>query len=298
MPSRVPGGSVTLPSPAKINLFLDVLERRPDGYHEIDTIFQTVSLADAVTVALADDGSGIAVETDDPGLPRDEENLAGLAARRLLTAAGREEVGVRVRIAKRIPAGAGLGGGSGDAATVLVALNRLLGLGWESWRLEAVGLGVGSDVPFLVRGGAARGRGRGERLTRLPPLERVPILLAKPQISVSTRWAYDNLRTRLTAKRVLPNIAPTGANLLVTDIRESIWNVFDALASSVYPDVRVAREAMVAAGALSASLSGTGPTVFGLFRDEVTLEKAERELQSKAFWSARVVPVGERPLDA
>jgi 4-diphosphocytidyl-2-C-methyl-D-erythritol kinase len=289
---------IALESPAKINLFLEVLGIREDGFHEIDTLFQTVSLSDTVVVALAGGAPGVAVESDDPGLPRGEENLAGRAARALLDAAGRSDVGVRIRITKRIPAAAGLGGGSGDAATTLVALNRLLGLAWSAERLEEIGAAVGSDVPFLVRGGAARGQGRGERLTRLPSLEPVTILLAKPQVSVSTKWAYDNLRTRLTPQRPFPNMTATDTHLSVTRARDVVWNAFEDLMMVFHPSVRVARDTMAAAGAVAASMTGTGPTVFGLFPDERGLVRAEGELRSRGFWNARVVPVGERPLDA
>jgi len=288
--------ALTLESPAKINLFLEVLERRSDGYHEIDTLFQTVSLSDTLEVEVAPGRPGIEVAADDPSLPRDEENLAGRAARALLDEAGRPDVGVRVRIAKRIPVGAGLGGGSGDAATVLVALARLLDLGWGAGRLEEIGARVGSDVPFLVRGGSARGRGRGERLTRLPPLEAAPILLAKPPVSVSTRWAYDNLRTGLTPRKPFPKIAAADASLRVSELVGSMWNAFVEPVADVHPSVREVLGAMLGRGALAASLTGTGPTVFGIFADESTLGDAERDLRSKSFWSARVVPTGERPL--
>jgi 4-diphosphocytidyl-2-C-methyl-D-erythritol kinase len=287
--------ALALESPAKINLFLEVLDRRPDGYHEIDTLFQTVSLADRVEVEVTPGRPGIAVATDDPALPRDEENLAGRAARALLDEAGRADIGVRVRIAKRIPSGAGLGGGSGDAATVLVALDRLLELAWGADRLEAIGARIGSDVPFLVRGGTARGRGRGEILSRLPPLEAAPILLAKPPVSVSTGWAYANLRRRLTPRKPFPKIAAADASLRVSELKDSMWNAFVESVASVHPSVREARETMLGRGALAASLTGTGPTVFGIFPDESTLGDAERELASRAYWSARVVPVGERP---
>ncbi len=288
--------TLTLESPAKINLFLEVLAKRPDGYHEIDTLFQTVSLADTLDVEVVPGRPGIEVAADDPSLPRDEENLAGRAARALLDEAGRADVGVRVWIAKRIPAGAGLGGGSGDAATVLVALARLLDLGWGAARLEEIGARVGSDVPFLVRGGTARGRGRGERLTRLPPLEATPILLAKPPVSVSTRWAYNNLRRGLTPRKPFPKIAAADASLRVSELTGSMWNAFVGPVSDVHPSVREALGAMLGRGALAASLTGTGPTTFGIFPDESTLGDAERDLRSKSFWIARVVPIGERPL--
>lgn len=284
--------------PAKINLFLEVLGRRPDGYHDIETIFQTVSLADTVTVAL--EGEGIEVTSDDPALPAGEGNLAGRAARALLEAARaapapRLPRGVRIRIAKRIPVGAGLGGGSADAAGTLVALAGLLGLGWGADRLEEVGASVGSDVPFLVRGGTALGEGRGERLTRLPPLEPVPILLAKPPVTVATRWAYDNLRRNLTRRIPLPTIAPREGVLGTETVSASVWNAFEDLVMGAYPAVREARDRMLAAGATCALMTGTGPTVFGLFADAAKLSIAESGLASNGFWCARVLPVGERP---
>ena len=147
---------------AKINLSLKVLERREDGYHDIETLFQTVSVADTITVRVDDGGRGIEVTSDDPSLPAGDENLAGRAARALLDEKKIADSAPRIRICirKRIPVGAGLGGGSGDAATTLVALNRLLDLRLSAERLESIGATVGSDVPFLVRGGAAIGRGR------------------------------------------------------------------------------------------------------------------------------------------
>jgi 4-diphosphocytidyl-2-C-methyl-D-erythritol kinase len=294
----VAGRETAVECPAKINLFLDVLGRRPDGYHDIATLFQTVSLCDTVVVALA--GEAIAVESDDPALPADGENLAGRAARALLDEAGRgaARTGVRVRIAKRIPVGAGLGGGSADAAGVLVALERLLALGWPAERLEAVAAGVGSDVPFLVRGGTALGAGRGERLTRLPAIDPIPILLAKPQVAVPTRWAYDNLRGSLTHSNRVPTIAGARGGLTLDALVPLVWNAFEPLITQSHPSVRAVRDTMMAAGARAAGLSGTGPTVFGLFPDEAKLRSAQGDLESNGYWSARVSPVGERPLGA
>jgi len=292
------GRAITIESPAKINLLLDVLGRRADGYHDIRTIFQTVSLCDSVTVSL--EGEGIGVASDDPALPAGEENLAGRAARALLDAAGRgaKGVGVRVQIVKRIPVGAGLGGGSGNAAATLVALDRLLGLGWGAARLEEIGAAVGSDVPFLVRGGAALGEGRGERLTRLPNLEPIPILLAKPPLSVSTRWAYDNLAELLTRSGDFPTLAAADAPMRVEALAPLARNDFEGLVMGAHPPVREARDAMLTGGAVVALMTGTGPTVFGLFTDEAKLRRTDHALRTNGFWSARVLPRRERPLRA
>ncbi len=291
---------ITLPSPAKINLYLAVLGRCPDGYHDIETLFQTVSLADTVTVCVDDSGRGVEVTSDDASLPAGEANLAGRAVRALLD---EEKIadsafGIRICIQKRIPVGAGLGGGSGDAATTLVALNRLLNLRLSAERLESIGATVGSDVPFLVRGGAAIGRGRGEILTRVPSLEPVNLLLAKPQVSVSTRWAYENLGQTLTRPGALSIVAARCGNLNVGDLGASLWNAFEDAVTRRHPEVREIRDAMIAGGASGALMSGTGPTVVGIFTEVAKLRDTESSLRSLSCWYERATPVGERDIDA
>lgn len=291
---------ITLPSPAKINLYLAVLGRRPDGYHDIETLFQTVSLSDTLTVRVDERGGGIEVASDDASLPAGEGNLAGRAARALLDAekiAG-SAPGIRIHIQKRIPVGAGLGGGSGDAATTLVALNRLLDLRLSAERLESIGASVGSDVPFLIRGGAAIGRGRGEILTRLPSLEPVELLLAKPDVSVSTRWAYENLGETLTRSGALSIVAPRCGNMRVGDLVASLWNAFEDAVTRRHPEVREIRNAMLAGGASGALMSGTGPTVVGIFTDSAKLRDTESSLGSLSCWFERAVPIGERSIEA
>jgi len=291
---------ITLPSPAKINLYLDVLERRPDGYHDLETLFQTVSLCDTITVRVDDSGRGIEVSSDDASLPDGEENLAGRAARALLDEkkVASSGLGIRIDIRKRIPVGAGLGGGSGDAATTLVALNRLLRLELSAERLEAIGATVGSDVPFLVRGGAAIGRGRGEILTRVPCLEPVDLLLAKPDVSVSTRWAYENLGPSLTRRGPLSIVGPRCGNLKVEDLVASLWNAFEDAVTRRHPEVREIRDAMIAGGASGALMSGTGPTVVGIFTDSAKLRDTESSLRSLSCWFERALPVGARDIEA
>lgn len=289
---------ITLPSPAKINLYLAVLGRRPDGYHDIETLFQTVSVSDSITVRIDGSRGGIEVDSDDPSLPAGEENLAGRAARALLAEnnLSGSGLGIRIYVRKRIPVGAGLGGGSGDAATTLVALNRLLDLGLSPERLEAIGADVGSDVPFLVRGGAAIGRGRGEILTRVPCLEPVELLLAKPEVSVSTRWAYENLGSALTARGALPIVVPRYENLKVGDLVASLWNAFEDAVTRRHPEVRTIRDAMISGGAAGVVMSGTGPTVVGIFTDSAKLRDTESSLGSLSCWLERARPVDERAL--
>jgi 4-diphosphocytidyl-2-C-methyl-D-erythritol kinase len=286
---------IVLSSPAKINLHLAVLGRRADGYHDIETHFQTVSLADTVAIALAPAAAGITVTTSDPALPRDEENLAGRAARALLDAAGLAgSTGVAIHVDKRIPAGAGLGGGSGDAATVFVGLNELLDLRWGAARLETLAARVGSDVPFLVRGGAAIGRGRGEILTPLPPLDPIEIVLAKPDVSVSTAWAYAELSRSLTAQNRASIVAHTGGAVTLNSVLRGLWNAFEPIVMRHHPQVREIRDRMLAAGALGALMTGSGPTVFGLFADSSKRRDSESSLRSCSNWSECVVPVAGR----
>jgi 4-diphosphocytidyl-2-C-methyl-D-erythritol kinase len=304
---------MTLESPAKVNLYLAVLGRRDDGYHDIETLFQTVSLADTITVRVDDSGGGkIRVRSSDAGLPADEENLAGRAARAMLDEAARTRgagapagaastgvarAGIDIAIEKRIPVGAGLGGGSGDAATVLVALNALLDLHLAAERLEQIGATIGSDVPFLVRGGTAIGRGRGETLERCPPLAPVEILLAKPDVSVSTRWAYETLGAPLTAVQTLSIVGSRRGALEIREVLGSLWNAFEDAVTRRHPIIREIRETMVATGALGVLMTGTGPTVVGLYAEPAQLRETESSLRSRSIWVARATPVGERAAD-
>ena len=174
---------------AKINLVLDVIGRRPDGYHEVEMISQSVNLHDELQFVLE---PTISLETNDHCLPLDDRNLVLKAARKLL-AYSRIEAGARIVLDKRIPVGAGLGGGSADAAATLAGLNQLWGLNLPRVELEKIAVTLGADVPFCLRGGTVLATGIGEQLTDLPPLAALPIFLAKPPLSVSTKKIYDNL---------------------------------------------------------------------------------------------------------
>jgi 4-diphosphocytidyl-2-C-methyl-D-erythritol kinase len=190
-----PGGprTLTLAAPAKLNLYLEVLGRRSDGYHELETVFQTIELADTVTVELAPGGSGIVLSCDDPGLPVDAGNLAWRAAAAYL-AGSMDAVGaVRLTLAKAIPHGAGLGGGSSDAGAVLRALSRLLPGWYSASELAGLAAGIGSDVPFFLIGGTAWATGRGERLGALPDLPPLPLTVLMPQAMQPTPAVFAAL---------------------------------------------------------------------------------------------------------
>src|SRR5271169_972374 len=189
--------SITLRSPAKINLCLSVLGKRADGYHEVEMLMQMVGLYDNITVTRG--GSGISVQCDRGVAPSGESNTAWKAAAELFKAAGRKE-GLSIFIKKNIPVAAGLAGGSGNAAAVLVAANRLLGTGYGRDDLAQIGSKVGMDVPFFFFGPTAFARGRGECVTTLPPIANFWVLLVNPGFETSTAWVYNNLNLRLTKK--------------------------------------------------------------------------------------------------
>jgi 4-diphosphocytidyl-2-C-methyl-D-erythritol kinase len=247
---------------AKVNLALEVLSRRPDGYHEITTVMQTVDLSDRLWL---EDAEALEVRTSAPGVPADERNLAHRAAARLRDAAGLTR-GARITLDKRIPVAAGLGGGSTDAAATLVGLNRLWGLRWPAERLSEIAVSLGMDVPFFLRGGAAVGTGRGERLTPLGGAA-LALVLVNPRFAVSTADMYgrvtpamysDGARTRDAADALESRRAGR--------VAASLYNGLEGAARAAYPQIGQMQAALLAAGALGAAMSGSGPTVFGVAR--------------------------------
>ncbi|MCL6451656.1 MAG: 4-(cytidine 5'-diphospho)-2-C-methyl-D-erythritol kinase [Acetobacteraceae bacterium] len=290
---------VEVEAPAKVNLFLRVLGRRGDGYHELETVFFALSLSDRVT--LRETGSGLEVRADRAGVPSGQSNLCYRAASLLWQRAiaeergrARQALGLRVHITKRIPVGAGLGGGSSDAAATLVGLNRLWDLGFSLSELEAAAAQVGSDVPFCLRGGTALGRGRGERLEPLPAPPPAWLVVAEPGFRVSTPVAYawlDQLRSapprgaRGRPPRPEPAVGAMVEALRSQDLRlvaAALYNSFEAAVLPRYPLVARIRDALLAAGALGALMSGSGPAVFALAADESSAAVLARSVQGLA----------------
>ena len=264
---------------AKLNLTLDVLGRRGDGYHDLRMVMQSVDLCDRLTLSPAE-GDGGAVRTNLSFLPSDGHNLAAVAARRFFEQTGRR-TGLSIEICKRIPVCAGMGGGSSDAAAVLHALNALTGAGLTVEELMTVGARVGSDVPYCVLGGTALAEGRGEVLTPLPPLPRCWVAVCKPGFSISTPELFARIDGHRIVRR--PDTEGMLAALAEGSLDEAarrLYNVFeDVLDRRQRRTVAEIRGALLAEGALGACMSGTGPTVFGLFREREGAQNAVTRLK-------------------
>jgi 4-diphosphocytidyl-2-C-methyl-D-erythritol kinase len=274
---------------AKINLYLDVLRRREDGYHDIETLYQPVSLWDELVFEKTP--AGIEVVGDDPSIPWNEDNLCHRAARLVLERAGAKG-GVRIVVAKGIPPGAGLGGGSADAAATLLAVNELFRCGLSSAELRERSLELGSDVPFFLFGGPAVGRGRGELLEGAPGLPGSWILIIKPDITVSTKWAYQNLNLVLTK----PGSGATLAALLegiqrFPAIRLETRNSFEAGVAEHYPSISGILSALRDEGPVLSSLSGSGSACFGVFEVESKAREVCSRFESEGFFTRLVQPV-------
>ena len=280
---------------AKLNLALDVLGRRADGYHEMRMVMQSVTLSDRIRLETGT-GRPLRMTTDLGFLPSNEKNLAAVAALRLCEAAGVSSEGLAIDLWKTIPVCAGLAGGSADAAAVLRGLNRLMRLGLSSAELAEIGARVGSDVPYCVRGGTALAEGRGERLTPLPPLPRCHVVLCKPAFSVSTPDLFeriDGVRLRRRPETLGLLGALEAGDL--AGVARRMYNVFeDALPPRRAGEIGEIRNSLIQYGALGASMSGTGPTVFGLFRDASAARhacSALRETYRETFLAQGLEPV-------
>ncbi len=273
-------GAVTVRACAKINLGLEVLGQRSDGYHDLVTVFQTVDLADELTVTLG--GHGLRLVVEGFAVPDSGENLCLRAAGRYFEAAGVEPAAT-IALVKRIPVGAGLGGGSSDAAATLCALQRIVGAGVD---LDALAAEIGSDVAFFLRGGTALGEGRGERLTTSSQAASGYVVIAKPDLCISTAEAYGLLGPESysdgAATRRLFERLQDGAGLL--DCADLLVNVFARVVAARYPEVAALREAMLEAGAAVAMLSGSGSAVFGLFAGAGEAEHCAQALRAKGYW--------------
>lgn len=270
---------ITVEGYAKINLTLDILGKRPDGYHEVSMVMQSVSLHD--TVKLTKIPKGIELTLNVPELEADERNLAWRAAA-LLLRERQVEGGVRIELVKRIPVAAGLAGGSADAAAVLRGVNELYGLGLTLPELCSYGAKLGSDIPFCIMGGTMLATGRGEVLKDLESVPEFWVVLAKPKISVSTAWAYQNYDEQGTEAH--PDNAAICEKIKAQDrkgIASLLCNVLESVTIKQYPVIAQYKGWMLEKGALASMMSGSGPTVFGLFADEKAASEAAAYLRSQ-----------------
>lgn len=269
---------ITLKALAKINLGLDVVRRREDGYHEVRMIMQTIHLYDLLEIQKIREPE-IQIVSNLSFLPVNENNLVYKAARLLQEEFALTD-GISVKLTKRIPVAAGMAGGSTDAAAMLYAMNQLYDLGLSRRELMKRGVQIGADVPYCLMRGTALAEGIGEKLTQLPPMIKCPVLIAKPSISVSTKFVYQNLK--LDEQTNHPDI-----DALMKDIREKDFdgvcahmeNVLESVTIPNYPVIAEIKQQMMRSGAKASMMSGSGPTVFGLFEDGETAKRALREMK-------------------
>ncbi|MCK4512386.1 4-(cytidine 5'-diphospho)-2-C-methyl-D-erythritol kinase [bacterium] len=280
---------------AKINLGLAVTGARADGYHDIETVFQSVSLSDTLALRPLGSSSGVSLSVHGLSVPDGPDNLAWRAAEAALAEFGCP--GVSIDLTKRIPVAAGLGGGSADAAAVLVGVNALFAIGAPRETLLGVAAGLGSDVPFMLSGGTALGTGRGENLEPLPALSGVWFVLATPRFGVSAGDAYRMARIGLTEPLsfIRVNCLAVREGDILT-LAKGLRNDLEAGVVSAYPEVGRVKEALLAQGALAAVMSGSGPTVIGLVKDEPAGQSMLTRLAGRG-WDIHVVApidVGQR----
>ena len=273
---------IKLKALAKINLGLDVVRRREDGYHEVRMVMQTIHLYDQLLIQKSET-PGIQIHSNLSFLPVNENNLVYKAGKLLMDEFD-IHTGVSVELNKRIPVAAGMAGGSTDAAAMMYGMNQLFGLKLKRKDLMERGVQIGADVPYCIMRGTALAEGIGEKLSSLPPMVKCPVLIAKPAVSVSTKFVYQNLK--LNEQTPHPDI-----DALITDIRNSdldnicadMGNVLETVTIPNYPVIAQIKEQMLKSGAKASMMSGSGPTVFGLFGDEETARRARAEMKASGL---------------
>ena len=274
--------SICLKANAKINLGLDVIRKRPDGYHEVRMIMQMLSLHDQVTIEKTET-PGIQLSTNLSFLPGDERNIAYRAARQMQE---RFDLpgGVRIRIEKRIPVAAGMAGGSTDCAAVLRGMNSLYGLALDRQALMDIGVKLGADVPYCIMGGTALSEGIGEILTAAGPMPMCHILVAKPSFSVSTKEVYGGLKLdRLKEHPDIDGILEALETGDLCGVTKRLANVLETVTISWHPEIGTIKKLMLDHGAMGALMSGSGPTVFGIFDSRSSAEEAAGVIRSSGL---------------
>ncbi len=272
--------TLTVMARAKINLALDVLARRPDGFHEVSMVMQSIDLCDRIEFAQAPD---LSLVSSHPRLPVDERNDILRAARLLRTRYGIRD-GAEIRLEKRIPIAAGMAGGSTDGAAALWGLNRLWGLDLTDEQLQSLAAELGSDMPFCVVGGTALATGRGERLAALPPVPELDLVLMKPEFGVSTKAVYGGLNLR--------HLPPPATDRMVEAIKKGdrdgiisgLANHLESVTLAMYPVLDERRQAALRLGALNCLMSGSGPTLFAVARDAQHAQELATALESPGSW--------------
>ncbi len=274
---------------AKVNLALEIIRKRRDGYHELETIFQSINLYDELKLLFNDSGR-IVITCTNPDIPTDRNNLCHIAMEQVRERTGRD-LGVTIHIDKRIPPGSGLGGGSSNAAAVLLAADRALGLNFTPDTLQDMALQVGSDVPFMLHGGTMLGQGRGERLTALEPLRGGHFLIVKPPVDISTSEVYRKVNLTLTRHRYRINLK--AVNSLLTRFPNATFSFRNALEDVVcpsYPQVSDALGELLATRPRFAAMSGSGSALFAIYESEAKAQGFAEEFSVRGFFTAVAEP--------
>ena len=289
---------ITVLAPAKINMILRILDRRPDGFHNLWSIMQTVALQDEVQIRLRPDRQDIQLRCDATQLAADQSNLVYRAAAEVLARA-RRSIGLDIELRKRIPMGAGLGGGSSDAAATIVGLNRLLQLGWSPTQMADVGESLGSDVPFFFFAPSACVAGRGETV-RPVEIDGVRwVVLVNPGFGVNTKWAYQELaatRTVVTPLSVVQQELDRLSQVSWAQLLSAAENDFEGPVFAAHGKLREIKRSLQAHGAEGALLSGSGATVFGVFGDEARARLTQAQFAGENLLKVFVAPTCSGPL--
>ena len=265
---------------AKINLGLDVLRKRADGYHEVKMIMQTVDIYDTLTFTKREE-SGILLKTDKEELSSGTDNLIYKAAACLINKAGISQ-GVEIVLQNRIPSAAGMAGGSTDAAATLTGLNELFSLGYSLEELQKLGVTLGADIPYCLMGGCALSEGIGEILTKLPSPPQCNLVIAKPDINVSTKFVYENLHAEsLSFHPDIDGMTEAVRTGSLKGITDRLGNVLETVTIREYPVIDKIKSLMKNAGAENALMSGSGPTVFGIFTEKKDAENAAERIKAE-----------------
>ncbi len=275
--------SIAFTSSAKVNYYLRVTGRRPDGYHDLVNVMCRVSLFDEISMTVG--GTGISVRADNPQVPSGPTNSVYRAVRLLLETAD-SEVGVDIRIRKHIPVQSGLGGASSNAAAAMLRLNELLGLGFTREELIGLGIQIGSDVPFFLFGSPAVATGKGEVLQRVQGIADAWLVIVKPAGGISTREAYEKIDLVLTEEKkhiIIPKFIDTLDSLVGL-----MFNDFEPVAEGLLGEIKDIKTKLIRLGARGAMLSGSGSAVFGVFADEAAARRAHEEVSVHPVWNAYV----------
>lgn len=273
---------ITLKAYAKVNLTLDIKGRRADGYHLLRSVMQSISLADTVTLQKKSRGQGISIQCSQPWIPTDERNICWRAveafAKHTQVPGG---VAVAISLEKNIPAAAGLGGGSADAAAVLHGLNTLYGTGLELAELQQIGLAVGADVPFCLQGGTCLVEGIGEAVTPVGPFPSTVMVLVKPKAGVSTAEIYRSLDPAAHGGNSTDRLLEYLASQTDTPLSGVLENALESVTAVLLPEVGLWKGRLLEHGALASLMSGSGPTVFGLFAEEASARRFRDRFQDE-----------------